>query len=136
MLLTDVVFDGKVIDGDGVDVAQQQLPVFDEQERLIGIARTVRRERGNDWTASGIVLGLQPGEYRIAARVDAVEQVHNGDYLRINRCLIEGLTVLTTPGRGSSFGDETRIMVSETRGWMDLSDVGDCRKPAEVFTYQ
>lgn len=136
LLLTDVVFDSKIIDGDGVDVAQQPLPVFDEQERLIGIARTVRRESGSAWTASGIVLGLQPGDYRIAPRVHAVERVHNGDYLRINRCLIEGLTVLTTPGRESSFGEETRIAVSETRGWMDLSDIRYRQEPVEVLTYR
>ena len=105
-------------------------------ERLIGIARTVRRESGNEWSASGIILGLQPGEYRIAPRVHAVEQVHNGDYLRINRSLVQGLTVLTSAGRESSFGEETRITVSETRGWMDLSQIRDRQQPVEVFTYQ
>lgn len=136
LLLTDVVFDGKILEGDGVDVAQLPLPVFDEQERLIGMARTVRREQGNEWSAAGLLAGLQPGEYRIAPRVHTIEQVYTGDRLRIYRSLVRGLTVLTTAGRESSFGAETRIVVSEGRGWMDLSEIRDRQEPVEVFTYR
>jgi excisionase family DNA binding protein len=123
LLITDVLYDGKIVTGDGVDVAQQPLPVYDEQEQLIGLARTVRREQGNWWSANGTVLGLAPGDYRIAPRVHVIEQVHNGDYMRINRCVITGLTVLTTAGRESSFGDQTQITVTDGHGWMDLSNL-------------
>jgi excisionase family DNA binding protein len=135
LLLTDVVFDGKILEGDGVDVGQLPLPVFDERERLIGMARAVRREQGNEWSAAGLVSGLQPGEYRIAPRVHAVEQVHTGDCLRIYRSLVHGMTVLATAGRGSSFGAETQIVVSEGRGWMDFSEIRGRQEPVEVFTY-
>jgi hypothetical protein len=45
------------------------------------------------------------------------------------------MTVLATAGGESSFGAETRIVVSVGRGWMDLSEIRGRQEPVEVFTY-
>ncbi|TYP82021.1 helix-turn-helix domain-containing protein [Blastococcus xanthinilyticus] len=121
---------GQLIEDQAVDVARHPLPVFDEQDNVIGLARSVSRD-DEGWTVTGALRGLPPGTYAVAARVDQLARREDGDVTRIEDLRLTGFNVLTT--RQPAF-PQAQIEVLPGRSYLDLRQlVGS--DPAEVFTY-
>lgn len=120
---------GQLVAEQAVDIVRQPLPVFDEADNVIGLGRSIRRE-AEGWTVVGVLRGLRPGTYAVAARVDSLGPREVGTVAHPEALRVTGLTVLTT--REASL-PQVQIEVLPGRRHLDLRQLQP--EPSEVLSY-